>query len=158
MNLPETTANRLIPLFRELLDGDPWIDVSIMGVLRETDAALAAKNIGPFNSIWQLVQHMVLWRFALLNRMKGHQHPTPDHNFIFPVADTSAMAWNNLLNDLEKSQEALIEFIGSLDNEQLDQTLPGQSYSVFELLNGLLQHDAYHLGQMVLLKKWMSQG
>lgn len=135
------------------MDGDPWIDVSLMGLLQDIEPTSAAQNNGNFNSIWQLTQHLVLWRLAIFNRMQGVSQPSPNHNYILPVVEASNKAWKKLLTELASSQKALIGFMKTLDDEQLDNIWPGKHYTVYELLHGLLQHDAYHMGQIALLKK-----
>ena len=42
------------------------------------------------------------------------------------------------------------------DEALLDEKPKGQEYSFYFLLQGILHHDLYHLGQIALLKKALS--
>jgi uncharacterized damage-inducible protein DinB len=144
---------RFQKLFRDHYDGDPWIEINLRGTLDGVSAKAAAKNIGSLNSIWQIVNHVIHWRETLLKRMKGQSAPTPANNFFEPVTDISEQAWTETLNRLQSSQEALLEYLAANEEADPDEKPPGQQYNRYELIEGMLQHDVYHLGQVVLIKK-----
>ena len=57
------------------------------------------------------------------------------------------------MDNLRHSQEALIHELSERNDSLLDEQVPGRSYNFYVLLQGIIQHDIYHLGQMVFLKK-----
>ena len=148
---------KLQKLFRDHFNGAPWIEVQITGSLKNIKAAYAAKNVSGLNSIWQIVHHMTCWRETLLARLRGVHVPSPADNYFIPIADTSAKAWTKTLTRLNASQKNILLY---LQKEWKDaDEKPGNSpYSRYELIQGLLQHDAYHLGQIILIKKLLPAG
>ena len=68
-------TQRIIKLFKDLYEGNPWIDVNITGTLGKITAQQAAKKIVlRHNSIWEIVNHLISWRLyqdEILSRPKG---------------------------------------------------------------------------------------
>lgn len=149
-------SERLADQYERLYNGQSWIDVTIEGTLNGLTAKqAAAKPFSHANSIWQIVHHLVNWRETVLKRIKGDDIPAPDNNFFVPVIDSSDEAWKKLMHRFESSQQEWMEATSNLSEENLDSIWqPGQQ-SIYELVLGILQHDAYHLGQIVLLKKFV---
>jgi uncharacterized damage-inducible protein DinB len=72
--------------------------------------------------------------------------------FICPtIQDTSS--WQNTLQDFNTVYIAFTKAILSFDETKLNQPSPKPGQTYYQLLMGCLQHDSYHMGQMVLLKK-----
>ncbi len=144
---------RIRQLIEDHYNGNPWLDVTITHTLSRISAGQAAAKTGDHNSIWQIVNHMIAWRLANLERMQGKKSPAPENNFIEPVSDTSAKAWQQTLQKFETSQKQLLQFLDSADGDWFDNIYIPNGHSYYEHLQGILQHDAYHLGQIVLLAK-----
>lgn len=143
----------LTKLFKDHYSGEPWIDTTIMGTLKPLTAKQAAMKVGKNNSIWQIVNHMIAWRRALIQRVKGSPVKVPGNNFISPVKDTSTRAWKDTLKKFERSQKEIIAFLKRADESVLEIISPTSVYSYYELVISILLHDTYHIGQIVLLKK-----
>ncbi|NMH28023.1 DinB family protein [Flavobacterium silvaticum] len=142
--------------FESLFDGNPWLDNTIMATLKDVsaDKASAQPKTVP-NSIWQIVHHMACWRQHVLTRIKGDQLQSPQDNFFSPVIDTSAKAWQTALDNLAKTQEEWLSFLEhQYDDDKASEKYKGTSYSVRDVIHGILQHDSYHLGQLVWLVKY----
>lgn len=144
---------RLKKLLKDHFNGDPWIDVQILNFLKGLVAKDAARNINGLNSIWQIVHHMTCWRETLLQRVQGKKIPSPADNYFVPLKDTRSKAWAEAVKRLKASQKALLDYLGTGNTDDPDERPAGSSYTRYELLQGVLQHDAYHLGQIVLIRK-----
>ncbi len=147
---------RLRKLFTDHYDGNPWLDINIVDTLNELTASQAARTIGDHNSIWQIVRHIVAWRETNLARIQGEMVPAPPNNFIEEIHDTSDAAWEKLLKRLERSQQMILAYFEKADTATFNNIYQPNQHSFYEHLQGILQHDAYHLGQIVLLKKLIS--
>ena len=147
-------TNRIKKLVDDLYDGQPWLDVTILNTLRPLSATQAAKKVSEkWNTIWEIVNHLVEWRFAVLERVKGNTSDSPDDNYFRPITDPSENAWKQTLSKLEASQEAWRNFLDNFNEADFERTYPSNSMSYYEHIHGIIQHDAYHLGQIVLLAK-----
>ncbi|HXS58796.1 MAG TPA: DinB family protein [Hanamia sp.] len=145
---------RISKLFEDLYDGSPWIDVTLMGTLKNISAEKAARKIAPDrNSIWQILNHIISWRNNVLQRVQGEVIISPDDNYFTPVAGTSEKAWRQALQNLEDSELRWIDFLKKIDESQFERIYPRNEMTFYEHIQGILQHDAYHLGQIVLLSK-----
>lgn len=145
--------NRIVKLFEGLQHGDCWIGNNFKETLHGLDAVMAADTISVNNnSIWQLVSHIIYWRTIVVNRLTGSDNPPPFKDFLLPDVLNEAN-WKQTLFDFEAAYHSLRAAILHLKDEQLDKPSPKESQTFYELIMGCLQHDAYHLGQMMLLKK-----
>lgn len=147
-------AERLKQEFSQLYDGNPWIDVTIKESLSGISSEKASKRIaGGRNTIWEILNHMIEWRRMLLKRMNGNITSVPEDNFIREVPDPSEGSWKRTLKEFDKIQQEWLSFLDSLEDEDLEKTYPGNGERYYFLIQGIIQHDAYHLGQIVLLSK-----
>jgi len=146
-------TERIAELFEDIYDGDPWLGVSIMETLNRISPAMAAKKTAPWNSIWQIVHHMIRWRQNVLQRVHGKLTHEPPDNYMSDVTDPSETAWQNMLKELKESQEQWTKFLQQMNEADLAKIYPGNNSSYYKNIHGILQHDAYHLGQLVLLVK-----
>lgn len=141
-------------LFKDLFDGDPWLDVTILGTLENITAGKAAKKLAPFpNSVWEIVNHLADWRLNVLRRVQGAVITTPGHNYFEPVADTSETAWKETIERLKDSQVLWLDFLQEVDAGTFSTVYPNNNMTYYQHIHGIIQHDAYHLGQIVLLAK-----
>ena len=148
-----TEINRMLKLFADLQHGDCWVGTNFKEALQGVDAVKAAATISAeCNSIWQLTTHLIYWRTTVVNRLKGSDDLPPFRDFFIPDALTEAN-WKQTLLDFESTYHALRNAIQYIKDEQLDKPSPKPGQSFYQLIMGCLQHDAYHLGQIVLLKK-----
>ncbi len=145
--------NRIVKLFESLQHGDCWIGTNFKEALHAVDAGIAAYTIsGKSNSIWQLINHIIYWRTTVVNRLTGSNNPPPFKDFLLPD-QLNEPNWKQTLHDFEAAYHLLRNAIHNIKDEQLDKPSPKEGQSFYQLIMGCLQHDAYHLGQMILLKK-----
>jgi uncharacterized damage-inducible protein DinB len=148
---------RFQKLFRDHYDGDPWIEINIRGTLEGLSAKGASQKVGSLNTIWQIVNHAINWRETLLKRIQGENAPAPENNFIETITDVSEEAWSQTLKRLQSSQDHLLSYLSAEKEINLDEKPREGPYSRYELIEGILQHDVYHLGQIVLIKKMIGE-
>jgi len=149
-----TDQAQLTKLFSDLFDGSPWIDVNIMNTLDEVSAKEAATKPFPnFNSIWEIVNHLIGWRDTVLKRIQGENIESPENNYFSFIRDRSESSWQQTKERFRESQLQWLKAIKKFKRKDLDTRHEFSSFSNYELLQGILQHDAYHLGQIRLMKK-----
>ena len=144
--------NRIAKQFAALQHGDCWIGINFKEALQGIDATQAAKKItGNSNSIWMLVSHLVYWRSRVVNRLGGSDNPPPFKDFKLPDELNDA-SWKQTLLDFEAAYHSLRTALLNMRDEQLDKPSPREGQTYYQLISGCLQHDAYHLGQIVFIK------
>ena len=147
-------TKRISSLFKRLYDGSPWIDINITSVLQNISAEQASKRIlKNCNTIWEITNHLIDWRLNVLQRVQGKIIKSPDNNYFEPVTDTSERNWTNTLQRLLGVQKDWIEFLDKVDLGELGKVYTPNTMTYYEHIHGIIQHDVYHLGQIVLLSK-----
>lgn len=149
-------SKRISNLYQSIYNGNPWLEVNLTNTLQNVTAAQAYKKINPnLNTIWEIVNHLIQWRRNILERMQGEVIKTPDHNYFVPVLDPSEAAWEQSLQNLAKSQELWNAFFVDFDDADLEKIYVNNGHTYYEHIHGIIQHDVYHLGQIVILKKML---
>jgi len=145
---------RIIDQLNSDFDGDAWTGPSIMEVLSDINSLKAAsKPIQNAHSIWEITKHMNSAIMYVIRRMEGdNSELTPKEDWP-DITDTGKQAWEDLINRLRISHLKLISEIAKLMPEQLNEPVFENDFSYFVLLQGLIQHNQYHLGQISILKK-----
>ena len=69
------------------------------------------------------------------------------------VRATTAVAWRRALALLRRRHRALQGALAGLSERHLEQRATGQSYTVYVMVHGEIQHALYHAGQIALLRK-----
>jgi uncharacterized damage-inducible protein DinB len=151
MSQSQSLADQLERSFR----GGAWHGPAVAETLGGVDAATAAAHPLPdAHSIWEIVHHLTVWTEVPRRRIDGEaiQNLPPERDWP-PVADTSPAAWQAALAALEAAHKALHQRILDLADGQLDEPVVGSDPTVRGMLFGVLQHNAYHAGQIALLCK-----
>jgi hypothetical protein len=89
----------------------------------------------------------------VLVRVQGNVITTPNNNYFSEIEEISETAWQQSLERLQNSQQQWITFLKHFDESDFDKIYPSNKMSYYEHIHGIIQHDAYHLGQIVLLTK-----
>jgi len=145
---------RIAELFEDLYDGNPWIDVTLIGTLKNITAEQAAKKLSPgWNSIWQILHHIISWRENVILRVQGQATESPASNYFDEITDESEKAWGDTMQRLQDSQEKWLSFLKQFDEADFEKIYQPNNGSYYKHIHGIIQHDAYHLGQIVMLAK-----
>ncbi len=146
-------ATRIAEQMRRMMFGAAWHGPSVMEALDGVNAgAAAAHPIPGTHSIWGLVLHIDMVQQLILARLKGENPNPAEADFFPPVSDTSEAAWKTAVARLKSQEEQLIAAVVSMTDEQLAAPIPGNS-TAYETLHGHAQHNAFHAGQIKLLRK-----
>ncbi len=151
-----TEVERIEDQLRRAIGGDAWHGPSVKEVLTDVTAQQAtAKPVQGAHSIWELLFHMGAWEGVALQRLNGDKTPLPDDQN-WPLDNPPGdREWNAAWTSFENQNQQLRKAILQLTDDQLEGQVPGTDHSFYHLLHGVVQHDLYHAGQIVLLKKAM---
>ena len=123
-------------------------------VLTDVDAATAAaKPLPKVHSIWELVLHIAVWDGAALRRLSGEKcQPTGLANFPLVSTEKEA-AWRKAIGETKRTHDKLVRMVAALPDSRLGDRVPGKRYDFYHMLQGVVQHELYHAGQIAILKK-----
>jgi uncharacterized damage-inducible protein DinB len=124
-------------------------------LLSDVDAEHAmARLLEERHTIWELVLHINAWRDKVRRVLGGEaMEDLPDEEDWPHVDDTGEEAWAKAVEELKRVHDELIETVSGFSESRLDETVPGASYSFYNMLHGIVQHDLYHAGQIAILRK-----
>ncbi|XOV93520.1 MAG: DinB family protein [Bacteroidota bacterium] len=155
-----TKIEDLIRTFQITFDQNPWYGKSIMDVLKQVDyRKINNKPGGSPHSIAQLLKHMIAWRtFAIirLDQDPGFLIEMNSEEDWSSLMIQSEKEWEELIQELKESQEKILEILKTKEEESLNQLMPESKYTFMNLVEGVIQHDVYHLGQIAMLNKMLS--
>jgi uncharacterized damage-inducible protein DinB len=148
----EIIADQISRAFR----GESWHGPSVLEVLAGVSAEDAAAHpIAGAHSIWEIVLHMTGGYALVLRRVRGERAQLSPEEEWPPVAEASSEAWRESQHTLEQLNQQLQSAVRAFPAERLSQEL-GSEYSAYVQFCGTPQHDLYHAGQIVVLKKALS--
>jgi uncharacterized damage-inducible protein DinB len=136
-------------------DGDAWHGPPLRKVLDGVTAEVASSHPIPHShSIWEIVVHLSSWDDVITRRIAEKRAiEAPDGGDFPPVIGSGTDAWSDALQELDYEHARLVETVSNLDAERLGETVAGKDYSLVHMLRGVMQHMAYHAGQIALIRK-----
>lgn len=150
-------VSRLLNMFLSAAHGKTWHGQSIWKIVQDISAEEAASHpIADSHSIWDYLIHMINWRDYAIRTILEDEPYIVELNTEkdwTTITDFSPEAWQKALELYESSTEELAEAIKTLDDSKLEEVIPEHKYTFYTMLHGVIQHDIYHSGQIVLLKK-----
>lgn len=155
-------TERIVDQLRRGHERGAWHGPSVQEVLDGVTAATAAAHAIPgAHSIWELVLHITAWRGEVVRRLDGGEPGQPPEGDWPPVGDTSEAAWAEARRRLDDSYRRLAAAVARFAESKLDESVGrkppdpalGTVGSYYVMLHGIAQHDAYHMGQVAILRK-----
>ncbi len=144
--------------------GGAWHGPAMMEALNGVSAAEArARPITGAHTIWEIVLHMTAWAGEIARRLWDNARPLTGKADWPTVSEDGAAAWDEtkaaLVDAHRRLRQAIREFPPARLRDQV--STPGDDdppSSFYVMLHGLAQHDAYHTGQIAMLKRAMANG
>jgi uncharacterized damage-inducible protein DinB len=145
-------TERIADQLRRMYDGPAWHGPALRELLDGINEQQAgARPIPNAHSIWELVLHITAWIRIARERLSATQ--TRDHTAEenWPRVSRS---WPDALVVLDYEFQALQRAMLSFPDGRLNDPAPASEPQTFYiLLHGVIQHIAYHGGQIALLRK-----
>ncbi|PGM49025.1 DinB family protein [Bacillus sp. AFS053548] len=107
------------------------------------------------NSIWELVCHLLFYEKRLLLRFLGETENEPQaekNEDTFRLPTETVENWKKTKEEYFYTHRELEKILAKSEHEDLYRQIPGERSLVLEL-KSLAMHDAYHIGQIVLMSK-----
>lgn len=153
-----TEVQRQIELMQLTFEGDETGEArfgpALMHLLKDVDSARALHRPLPdAHTIWELILHVVAWKRYTAIRLRD-QRAEMNESLDWPKpTETSEADWQRTVRELRDIQAELISASAALKDDQLETPVAGGRVPRYLVLQGIMQHDIYHAGQIALLKK-----
>jgi uncharacterized damage-inducible protein DinB len=144
----------------QLLSGEPWHGPSIAALLADVTAQEASAHpVAGAHSIIELVLHVAAWTQEVAARLRGRPPGLPAIGDWPACSGDAGLAWATARQMLDEAHADLLGLVQRLPAERLAEWIGethdpplGSGVPVAVMLAGLAQHDAYHGGQIAILK------
>ncbi len=144
-----TETERIADQMRRAFEGECWHGPAVLEILQGvTEQQALARPIPGSHTICELVQHLTAWKSAVVDWLGGSTREVSDEEN-FPTRTD----WSAALDGLKRAHATLLAAVAALDDSRLEKRLSTRNYSVYVALHGLIQHDAYHSAQILMLKR-----
>lgn len=145
----------IVALLHKTYEGKAWHGPSVKEALADLNENHARLGLPDTHTIIELVAHLTAWKRYVTKRLAGDLTYTVTDALNFPAPDD----WQRTLKELDDSQRQLLAAVEAFPPEKLQQQIPGASdlFTYYEFLHGILHHDLYHAGQIVLMRKALAK-
>lgn len=167
--------NDLVLALDGAFHGRGWQGPTLLGSIRGVSPSEAVVVPAPLqHSIWGLVLHAAYWKYAVCYRIAkagfrfesldlddagAPSFPRSPSNFPDPPESPGLQGWRQDILLLKHYHAALIEAARRLSKRQLDSIPPGgKRWTLRPMLSGVAAHDAYHCGQIQMIKRLIRSG
>ncbi|MBL0928010.1 MAG: DinB family protein [Phycisphaerales bacterium] len=126
-----------------------WQGPTLDSALRKVSAKVAATSIERRRSIWQHCLHAAFWKHRVLNQIaKRSRFPRRGQHWPDLPAVLDEDAWTEDLKLLDETNRRFLEAV---------EVMPASRYTtqVRRMIFGVAAHDAYHAGQINLLRRML---
>ncbi|HEY0432690.1 MAG TPA: DinB family protein [Chitinophagaceae bacterium] len=144
---------------QSVLAGEPWYGRSVMALLQDvkTDKVYdrPAENA---HSLIELLYHMNTWAEFTLRRLSKIEEKDISalEKLDWRAIEPKEHTWEKGLAQFKVTHDLIIELLETQNDDLLSEEVAYREYNFRFLLNGLIQHDIYHIGQIAYVSKFLS--
>ena len=147
---------------RRSLHGPAWHGPALLELLADVTPKEAHTHVvADAHTIAEIAEHALAWIEEVMQRLGGATAGTPVRGDWPEQHDRSADAWRTRIDSLRTAGDELDALLATLPAERLLDVVATREPDVPDgggvrftvMLQGIAQHNAYHGGQVALLKK-----
>ncbi|MCR6639903.1 MAG: hypothetical protein NVV82_13210 [Sporocytophaga sp.] len=154
MNIQIKLANR----FREVILSGTWIaNTNFKKELEYLDWEVATTKFQNLNTISSLAQHIHYYIYGIKNVfLGGNLEIKNKYSFSFSEMKSQA-EWDSFLTKFWNDSEEFASLVERIPEEKLSEDFVDKMHGTYlRNIEGMIEHSYYHLGQIVLIKKILS--
>lgn len=123
-----------------------------------SDAEALTSPIPQVHSVAEHVSHMLEWRKECIIRFNGLRTELMNSSDDWKDnTEISKIGWKELKSAFYDSQSELISIMESQDDNYLETKFLDTDHSFHYLIEGIIHHDLYHLGQIGVTIKLLNK-
>lgn len=152
-------AHEIASRFKEIILNGTWVaNTNYKDQLDHLDWKIATTPVKSLNTIAILAQHIHYYIKGLNTVFGGGTLDIKDkYSFDFPPVD-SQQQWEAFLEKFWNDSETFASWIEEMPDEKLTQAFVDEQYGTYQRnIEAMIEHSYYHLGQIVLIKKILTE-
>ena len=149
----------IINSLQQVLNGQPWYGEAVLPMLKKIHPAVVYINPKNSHAAIEILYHMINWAQFTLNRLqrKLEEDLVDSEESDWRGIDPKVHTWKSGLAEFELLHQQIISILKKKDDSLLEEKVDFRDYNFRFLLNGLMQHNIYHLGQIAFLKNLLGE-
>lgn len=154
----------IIEQYEEVQNGKLWIGSTFESKLKQVgENEVFTRPIKGLHSIAEIISHLTLWRKeTILKIQTGTGSKTDDCEENWLNNDKlKILGWAKIKSEYDNTLSELIELLktkkDSFLSEEYYDTDFKDNYEYRFIINGMLHHDLYHLGQLGIIIKYLKE-
>lgn len=155
MGRTKELANRLT----EVLLNGRWIaNTNYKSQIENLTWEQATQKIGTLNTIAALTFHVNYYLAGIINVFNGGGLEIRDkYSFDIPPIESES-DWKRLIDEFITNSEIFVNGVLNLTDSKLDEAFVDEKYGTYlRNIEGVIEHSYYHLGQISLIKKMLTE-
>jgi len=136
--------------------GQPWFGRAVYTLLEEIDPKkVYEKPNGSEHSLIELLYHMIVWADFTLKRLQNDEEHDMSYfeKLDWRKIDPKKHTWKKGLAEFKSIHKKIVAILKKKDDTFLKEIVDYRKYNYRFLLNGMIEHNIYHIGQVAYLKK-----
>lgn len=160
----QVLIQELINQLQEVQNQNLWMGQNYAKKLHNIDEDNAfIRPLPNLHSVAEILSHLTIWRKETLLKIKtgkGSITEDSEENWL-PNERLIKSGWNEIRKQYQNSLKEIIDFLDDKDDgflkEKYYDTDFKDYYEYRFVLNGMLHHDIYHLGQLGIIIKFLKE-
>lgn len=153
-----SSTSQLAKRFREVMLDGLWIaNTNFKDQLKDISLEQAITKVGSLNTIAMLTFHIDYYIAGLINVFEGGDLEIRDQfSFDLPLIESQEQ-WEELLHKLWNDSEKFAVLLEQMPDSKMNEVFVDEKYGTYlRNIDGMIEHAYYHLGQISLIKKLLT--
>jgi len=131
--------------------------------LQKSIEGLERKDLGVVpegcaHSVWMLVEHIRIAQYDVLDFSRNPNYKPlswPDEYWPENPSPADQSEWNRTVSSIHKDRQQMVNLVEDTENDLLEPFPHGNGQTLFREAMLIVDHNAYHIGQIVQLRRIM---
>ncbi len=148
----------IIQRIENVNSGEPWFGRPVYTLLEEVDPKKVFISPNEQHSLAALLYHMITWADFTLKRIEKDKinDLAAAEELDWRKIDPKKHSWKKGLAEFKAIHKKIIALLKKKEDPFLDEKVDYRNYNFRYLINGMIEHNIYHLGQIAYLHKMLS--
>jgi uncharacterized damage-inducible protein DinB len=154
-----TEVNAIIRRIENINSGEPWFGRAVYTLLEEVnEKRVYERPNNTEHSMIDILYHMITWAEFTLNRLEKNtiKDLAAAEELDWRTIDRKTHTWKKGLTSFRAIHKKIMAVLKKKDDLFLNEIVDYRKYNYRFLINGMIEHTIYHLGQIAYLKKLLA--
>lgn len=153
-----STLTGIIKKMKQVFEGDPWYGKSVMKIIADVNESIIyQKPNASAHSAIELLYHMINWEEFTLHQLEGSVNDPSRYELQnWREIEPQTHTWSEGIAAFSAMHKRIVEILNASGEDILEKEVAYRKYNMRFLLDGLIDHNIYHAGQLALLQKTLA--